>query len=128
MDTTANLLNRIMNAKKAGKLNCLVKPVSQFSLKVLDIMKKEGYLDYKVEEKKGKEKFPMANITFSNLNFCNIIKPHFYVKNNEYEKYIRRFLPSRHLGVIIVSTNKGLFTHKEAIEKNLGGSLIAFCY
>ena len=124
MDTTANLLNRIMNAKKAGKTRCLVKPVSKFSLKVLDIMKKEGQLDY--EDKKGK--FNEVNIIFLNLNFCKIIKPHFYIKKDGYEKYIRRFLPSRKLGIIIVSTNKGLMKHAEAIDKNLGGSLIAFCY
>lgn len=124
MDTTANLLNRIMNAKKAGKTSCLVRPVSKFSLKVMDIMKKEGYLSYKIEE----GKFPAINVTFTNVNFAKVIKPHFYVKKEGYEKFIRRFLPSRHLGIIIVSTNKGLMTHKEAIEKNIGGSLIAFCY
>jgi small subunit ribosomal protein S8 len=124
MDTTANLLNRIMNAKKAGKTSCLVRPISKFALKVLEIMKKEGYLNYKVEE----DKFPAVNVTFPNLNFGKVIKPRFYVKKEGYEKYVRRFLPSRHLGIIIVSTNKGLMTHKEAIEKNLGGGLIAFCY
>jgi small subunit ribosomal protein S8 len=124
MDTTANLLNRIMNAKKAGKTSCLVKPISKFALKVLDIMKKEGYLNYKIED----GKFKMVNVTFENLNYCKVIKPRFNVNKDGHEKYVRRFLPSRHLGMIIVSTNKGLMTHKEAIEKNLGGSLIAFCY
>lgn len=124
MDTTANLLNRIMNAKKAGKMACTVKPISKLALKILDIMKKEGYLDYKIEE----DKFQKVNVTFLDLNFCKVIKPHFYVKKEVYEKYIKRFLPSRHLGIIIVSTNKGLMTHKQAIEKNLGGSLMAFCY
>ena len=124
MDTTANLLNRMMNAKKAGKMSCIVKPISKFALKVLDIMKKEGYAEYELEE----DKFKKVNVSFLNLNYCKVIKPHFYVKKDGYEKYIRRFLPSRQLGIIIVSTNKGLLTHKEAIEKNLGGSLIAFCY
>jgi len=124
MDVLANLLNRIMNAKKAGKLSCTVRTISKFSLKVLDIMKKEGYIGYKVSE----DKFPKVEVNFIELNFCKVIKPHFYVKKEGYEKYIRRFLPSRHLGIIIVSTNKGLMTHKEAIEKNLGGSLIAFSY
>ena len=124
MDTTANLFNRIMNAKKAGKMSCVVQPISKFALKILEIMKKEGYVDYKVEE----GKFPKVNVSFLNLNFCRTIKPHFYVKKDGYEKYVRRFLPSRQLGIIIVSTNKGLIIHKEAIEKNLGGSLMAFCY
>ena len=124
MDTLANLFNRMMNAKKAGKMNCIVKPISKFAIKILDIMKKEGYLDYKM----GEDKFKNVDVDFSKLNFCRTIKPHFYVKKDGYEKYVRRFLPSRQLGIIIVSTNKGLMTHKEAIEKNLGGRLMAFCY
>jgi len=124
MDTLANLFNRMMNAKKAGKMSCTVKPISKFALKILDIMKKEGYVDYKIED----DKFKSVNVTFLNLNYCRTIKPHFYVKKDGYEKYIRRFLPSRQLGIIIVSTNKGLLIHKEALEKNLGGSLMAFCY
>jgi small subunit ribosomal protein S8 len=113
-----------MNAKKAGKTSCVVKTTSKFAIKVLDLMKKNDYISYKT----GEEKFPNVEITFLNLNFCKIIKPHFYVQKDEYEKFIRRFLPSRHLGIIVVSTNKGLMTHKEAIEKDLGGSLMAFCY
>lgn len=123
MDITANLFSRIINAKKAGKNECIV-PVSNFEIKILEIMKKEKYVSYKTEE----GKFPQVKISIEKLNSCKIIKPHFYVKKNGYDKYIRRFLPSRHLGIIIVSTDKGLMTHKEAIEKGLGGSLMAFCY
>ena len=115
----------MMNAKKAGKMNCVVKPVSKFLIEVLNIMKKEGYIDYKIE-KDGK--FNAVNVSFIKLNSCRVIKPHYYVKKDGYQKFVERFLPSRHLGIILVSTSKGLMTHKEAIEKNLGGSLIAFCY
>ena len=47
---------------------------------------------------------------------------------DEIDKYVRRFLPSRDFGFIIVSTSKGLMTHEEAIEKNIGGSLIAYIF
>jgi len=44
------------------------------------------------------------------------------------EKYRRRYLPSRNMGTMIISTNKGLMTHEEVLEEETGGSLIAYFY
>ena len=41
---------------------------------------------------------------------------------------MKRFLPARNLGILIISTNQGLITHVDAIDKNIGGSLIAYFY
>ena len=62
------------------------------------------------------------------INKCGVIKPRFSVKKNEYEKFEKRYLPAHGFGIIIVSTPKGLMMHDEAIEKGLGGKLIAYCY
>ncbi len=43
-------------------------------------------------------------------------------------KYARRYLPARDMGVLILSTSQGLMTHHAALEKNIGGSLIAYVY
>ena len=93
---------------------------------VLEVMKKNGYIkSYKVhKDSRG----GYVELVLAKLNFCKAIKPRFNVKKDSYEKYIKRFLPARGLGIIIVSTNKGLLTHAEAMEKNLGGKLIAYCY
>lgn len=120
MRNITDVLNRIMNAKMAGKTYCEVQS-SNLLLNVLDIMKKHGYIEYKAEGEK-------AIIKFAKLNKCGVITPRFHIKHDNIEKYIRRFLPARDLGVIIISTNKGLMTHKEAEEKKLGGALIAYCY
>lgn len=125
MDNIAKALNELMNAKKAGKNSYIACPVSDLLLRILAIMKKQGYIDYKAD-KSGK--FDNAVIEIKKLNECKIIKPRFYVGIKSLDRYIKRYLPSRDLGVVIVSTNKGLMTHKEAIEKGLGGSLIAYCY
>ncbi|HEB47012.1 MAG TPA: 30S ribosomal protein S8 [Candidatus Pacearchaeota archaeon] len=37
-------------------------------------------------------------------------------------------LPARNIGTVIVSTNKGLMTHEEALQEKIGGSLIAYFY
>jgi small subunit ribosomal protein S8 len=67
-------------------------------------------------------------VGIENLMDCRAVKPRFTVKAGDIEKYMRRYLPARGVGTLIVSTNQGLITHEEAIEKNVGGCLIAYFY
>ena len=120
-DIVSDCLNMIMNAKKARKNQLEVNRYSKFLIKVLDIAKKSRYLDYNIEENK-------LSIKIKELNECRAIKPRFNATLDEIEKYMRRFLPARNFGIIIISTSKGLMTHKEAYDKNIGGSLIAYFY
>ena len=121
-DIVADALNEIMNIKKAKKLELSIKRYSEFLLNLFGLLKKLNYLDYKIENKELRVKIKET------LNECKAIKPRFNVSIEEIEKYIRRFLPSRDFGFLIISTNKGLMTHQEALEKNIGGSLIAYVY
>jgi small subunit ribosomal protein S8 len=124
-DWLSGLLNDIMNCKKAGRKETVSVVSSNLILEVLKIMKKNKYIQ---EFKKEKEKFDKIKITLGKINQCASIKPRFYVKKTEFDKYIKRFLPSRDIGIIIVSTSKGLMTHQDAMEKGLGGCLIAYCF
>jgi len=67
-------------------------------------------------------------ITLKEVTECKAIKPRFTVSKKTLDKYVRRFLPSRNFGFVIVSTSKGLMTHHEAQENKIGGSLIAYFY
>lgn len=129
MDIFTNALNKIMNAKRTEKQSCLVH-TSKLLVNTLKIMQKHDYISYKVKktEKKEKGEFEGVTVEIHKLNECKAITPRFYVKVDEIDKYVRRFLPSRELGILIISTSSGLLTHKEAIEKKLGGSLIAYCF
>src|SRR3989338_6587729 len=98
MKIITDVLNRIMNAKMAGKTSCETE-VSNFLLKVLDIMKKEGYISYTLNKR---ENLMKVTIAFKNLNECRIISPRFYVGKSSIKKYIRRFLPSSDLGILII--------------------------
>ena len=62
------------------------------------------------------------------INNCGVIKPRFAIKSDEFEKFEKRFLLAKDFGIIIVSTNQGLITHREAKKKKIGGKLMAFCY
>ena len=123
MDTISDRLNQIMMAKNAGK-KVFEMYSSKFLIKIFEIMKQNGYINYKAKE----DKFPKIIVETKSLNECGSIRPRFYVKKEELERYIRRFLPARGFGIIIISTSKGLMTHTEALEKGIGGCLIAYCF
>ncbi len=123
-DITADALNMIKNAKKAGKERIEVKKISNLLIEILKIMKQGGAIKkYKIDVKKRS-----IEITIGELSECKAIKPRFTVDKNQIEKYRRRYLPARNLGVMIISTNKGLMTHEEAYAEGTGGCLIAYFY
>ncbi len=123
-DVVADALNMIRNAKKARKNTVKVKKISNLLIEILKIMKQKGAIKrYKID---GKDK--SLEITIGDLVECRSVKPRFSCDKSQIEKYRRRYLPSRNLGTMIVSTNKGLMTHEEAEEEQTGGCLIAFFY
>lgn len=123
-DIIADALNMIQNAKKARKDSVKTGKMSNMLIEILKIMKhKEAIKKYKIDSKEKQ-----IEITIGNLTQCKAIKPRFTVKKDMINKYIRRYLPGRNIGTIIISTNKGLMTHEEALEQGRGGSLIAYFY
>jgi len=121
-DIVADALNQIMNAKRAGKKELTIGKYSKLLLSILAIGKLRGYIqDYKVENNE-------LRVTFGKINFCRAVKPRYLVKVRDLDKYVRRYLPARDMGIVLVSTNKGLMTHQTAQEKNIGGSIVAFMY
>lgn len=122
-DIISDCLNQIMNAKRAGKSQLEVNRYSKFLINILEIAKEKKYLNFTLDEKNKKLKIEILD-----LIECKTVKPRFNVKSDEYEKYIRRFLPARGFGILLVSTSKGLIIHDEALENKIGGSLIAYFY
>lgn len=121
-DVVADAMNQMMNAKRAKKSDVTVRRYSKVLLSLLAIGKLRGYVkDYKIGEDGLK-------IEFGKLNACRAIKPRYVVKAKTIDKYVRRYLPARDMGVLVISTSQGLMTHQTAIEKNLGGSVIAYFY
>lgn len=126
-DPLANALSNIWNAEKVGKTSCTISPSSKIILSILNLMKIYKYIsDFKVEED---NKGNVINVALlGKINKCSAIKPRYPVKLSEFKKFEKRYLPAKNMGLIIVSTNKGIMTHEEAKEKGLGGKLLAYCY
>ena len=125
-DIISDALNMIMNSKKVEKTEVRVNRISKFLINLLQMMKDQKYIDFKVEEEiDGK---PFVNIKILKLNVCKAVKPRYSVTTERVDRYLRRYLPSRNFGTLVLSTNKGLMTHEEASKNNLGGILIAYFY
>ena len=126
-DQLANALSKILNNEKIGKDSCAIKPVSKLIKRILEVMKDNGYIGNFSEIQDGRGNLLQVNL-LGNVNKCGVIKPRFSVKNDNYEKFEKRYLPAKDIGIVIVSTPQGILTHYEAKKKNIGGRLLAYCY
>ncbi len=122
-DIIADGLNQIMNAKRIEKRELTIKRYSKVLLALFEMMKSRGYIDFSVDAEAK-----TVTVKILKLNECRAVKPRYYVGVSDVDKYLRRFLPSRNFGSLVISTNKGMLDHKETVEQNLGGSVIAYFY
>ena len=123
----ANLFTTLFNTEDRRKDSCIVVPTSKLSVEVLNTLKKEGYIDEfeHVDDKRG-GKFKIKLL--AKISKCGAITPRFKVKKDEYGVWERQFLPSYDRGMLLVTTNQGVMSHKEAVDKNIGGFLIGYVY
>ena len=126
-DPLAATLSKLNNAEKVGKREVVLTIPSNMIKKVLDILNDNRYIGSFQEQKIGNKIILKVNLLGS-INKCGVIKPRFSTKRKEFEKWEKRYLPSKDFGIILVSTPKGVMTHMQAKENNLGGKLLAYCY
>jgi len=126
-DTLANALSKILNGENLGRDMVRINPTSKMIKKVLEIMNEERFIG-KFEEITPSRGGFLEVALLGSINKCGVVKPRYPVKLSEYEKFEKRYLPAANMGIIIVSTSKGLMIHHKAKQKNLGGKLIAYCY
>ncbi len=123
----AAVLSATQNAQHVGKREVITKANSKVIRAVLAIMQEHGYIAgfAETEDKKGN----LLTVTLSgNLNKTGVVTPNFTVVKGNYEMFEKRYLPAKDFGILIVTTNKGIMTHKQAKELGLGGKLLAYAY
>ena len=123
----ANLFTTLFNTEDRRKDNCIVVPTSKLGIDVLNNLKKEGQIGEfeHIEDKRG-GKFKIKLL--AKITKCGAITPRFKVKKDESGVWERQFLPSYDRGMLLVTTNQGVMSHKEAVDKNIGGFLIGYVY
>ena len=127
MDTLSNGLTTIINNEARNKRECIIGPASKLLGNVLRVMQLNGYigeLEYIDDGRLGKFKVQLLG----RINKCGAIRPRLPVNVSEFERWETNFLISRDVGLLVVSTSKGVMSHREAKDKHIGGRLLAFVY
>jgi small subunit ribosomal protein S8 len=123
----ATVLSRIQNAERIGKRELTTLSNSKVIKAVLAIMQSEGYIAG-FDENPDKKGNSLTIKLSGRVNKTGVVTPNFTVKNDNFEMFEKRYLPAKDFGVLIITTNKGIMTHKQAKESKLGGKLIAYAY
>lgn len=126
-DPIANTMSAILSYEKVGKKELTITPVSNIIKQVLTIMNEHGYVGELEEISPSKGGIGKLHL-LGNINRCGVIKPRFSIKQQDFIKFEKRYLPANGVGILIISTPQGLMTHDQAREKGIGGRLIAYCY
>ena len=126
-DPLANALSSILNDEKIGKHESMTAPSSKVIRKVLEVIKDNGYIGDFEEIKNGRGDSIKINL-LGNINKCGVIKPRYSIKNDQFEKFEKRYLLARGMGILILSTPAGIMSHNDAKKKQIGGRLLAYCY
>jgi len=126
-DTLSNAMTAIKNAELVGKSKVELRPASKLVGKVLNVMKEYGYI--KEFEVRNDHRGGVIVVELSGkINDCGAVRTRFSVKRTDYERFEKRYLPARDFGILIVSTTEGVMSQREAIERGLGGVLLAYVY
>lgn len=126
-DTLANALTTIINAEVLGRKHVLIHPASKVITNVLRVVQEYGGIgefEFIDNGKSGLVKVQLAG----RISKIGVIKPRYAVKLKNYEQWEKQYLPARNFGILILSTPKGIMSHREAIEKKTGGRLLAYVY
>ena len=125
VDPIGDMITRIRNAQMR-LLSSVKIPSSKFRVKILDVLKKEGYIsDYKVLSDLNNKGSLSVDLKYNNgspviKEIKRVSKPgrRIYARANSIPKI------QNGLGLAIVSTSKGIMTDDEAISQKVGGEII----
>ncbi|MFZ8826405.1 MAG: 30S ribosomal protein S8 [Candidatus Caldipriscus sp.] len=124
-DPIGDMLTRIRNAIMAKKKEVVVEPASKLKMAILDVLKREGYIEgYRVEGEGVKKKIIVYLKYYQGKPVIQVIervsKPgrRIYVGVDEIPKVYNG------LGIAILSTPKGVLSDREAKKLRVGGELI----
>ncbi len=128
-DSVADMLTRIRNAN-AAKHDTVKIPASNMKKAIAQILVDEGYIKSFTVEEDGKQGMieivlkygPNKSQVITGLK--RVSKPglRIYTDCENMPKVMKG------LGIAILSTSKGIMTHKEARKANVGGEVLAFIW
>ncbi|MDD3574417.1 30S ribosomal protein S8 [Methanospirillum sp.] len=126
-NTVADAMSTLKNASDTGRAECVVQPAGRLIGELLRIMKEAGYIrEYtRIEDGRGGQfKVVMSGL----INKCGCISPRYSVSLDEMEYWEQLFLPSKNIGMLMISTSKGVMGHHDARRNGVGGELLGYVY
>lgn len=125
-NTLADACNMLKNAEMARKKEVIVGPASKLIQRILRIFQQYAYIGEFERYDDGRSgKFKIA--LNGKINECKALMRLNYGVG-DFEKLERRLLPAPGLGLIILTTNQGIMTIKDAEEKKIGGMTLCYIY
>ncbi len=128
-DTIADLLTRIRNANTAKHATVDV-PASNVKKAITQILTDEGYVKSFQIIEDGKQGIIRINLKYDEnrtpviSGLRRISKPGLRIYSSSQDMPKVR----KGLGIVIVSTSKGIMTDKKARELNVGGEVLAYIW
>ena len=124
-DPIGDMITRIRNAQMR-LLNKVQIPSSKFRVKILEVLKQEGYIsDYKILSDTKNKNTISVDLKYNNglpviKEIKRISKPgrRIYAKADSIAKI------QNGLGLAIISTSMGIMSDNDARTKNIGGEII----
>jgi len=124
-DPIADMIARIKNGNMRG-LKEIKMPSSVFKLKILDVLKNEGFIiDYKINDKEDYKNKILINLKYNEgspviSDIERVSKPgrRIYSSADSLPKI------NNGLGIAILSTPKGVMTDIDARKNKIGGEVI----
>ena len=125
VEPIGDMITRIRNAQMRS-LNKVNIPSSKLRVRILDVLKKEGFIsDYKLSPETKKQNMLSVDLKYNNglpviREIRRISKPgrRIYARADSIPKI------QNGLGLAIISTSKGIMTDNDARNQNIGGELI----
>ena len=124
-DPLGDMLTRIRNGQRA-KMDSVLTPASTLRVRVLDVLKREGYIRGYSEEALGAHRGIRIELKYFEgapaiQHVARVSKPGRRVYSGSQELPVIR----NGLGITIVSTPKGVLSDAEARAQNVGGEILA---
>nr|YP_010117547.1 ribosomal protein S8 [Begonia coptidifolia]QPM99814.1 ribosomal protein S8 [Begonia coptidifolia] len=131
-DTIANLITSIRNADMTRKETVRI-PSTNITENIVKILLREGFIENVRKQLKNNQNFLVLTLRHkrnrkgpfkSFLNLKQISRPGLRIYSN-YQK-IPRILGG--MGVVILSTSKGIMTDREARLEKMGGEILCYIW
>ena len=127
-DPIADMLTRIRNAGRAGKMTCEI-PASNMKRAIADILVDEGYIEKASYREDGKQGVLTVTLRYTGskpviTGIKRISKPGLRV----YADVDHLPRVQNGLGIAIISTSKGVMADKFARRSQVGGEVLAYVW